>query len=94
MDINYNVRVRLDQLTGREDVRRKQNSVVISFIVLSSPAQSSPGHVIMKHSTNELNNFLYQDGRQDKGERERNRYSVTRSIILVSPGTLDLTDQS
>ena len=38
VDINYNVRVRQDQLTGREDVRRKLNSVVSSFFVICSPA--------------------------------------------------------
>ena len=59
------------QLTGREDVRRKQKSVVISFIVISPPLHHpSPVLVIMKHSTNELNNFLYRDGRQDKREKQ------------------------
>ena len=62
---------RSSELTGREDVRRKQNSVVISFIVLHyTPPRSSPVHVIMKHSTNEQSNFLYPDGRQDKRDTQ------------------------
>ena len=36
----------------------------------SAPLHLSPVLVIMKHSTNELNNFLYRDGRQDKREKQ------------------------
>ena len=100
VDINYNVRVRPDQtrpdqLTGRERERRRQEKTeccrhFLSLLFVLQSSQSSPVDVIMKHSTNELNNFLYRAGRQ----RERERQYVTASSILVSPGTADMTDQS